>query len=72
MKRGTLLLAAPPAAMLPSFADAGRHELGFLRLLFRYLEGHSAKLAELATLWTSSRRLVGDRAGGGKGEILLP
>jgi formylmethanofuran dehydrogenase subunit C len=72
MKRGTLLLAAPPSALLPSFADAGRHELGFLRLLLRYLDGHSAKLAALAALWTNPRRLVGDRAGGGKGEILLP
>jgi formylmethanofuran dehydrogenase subunit C len=72
MKRGTLILAAPPAAVLPSFADSGRHELAFLRLLFRYLEGHSAKLAGLAAHWSNPRRLVGDRAGGGQGEILLP
>lgn len=72
MKRGTLLLARAPASLLPSFADAGRHELGFLSLLFRYLDGHSAKLAAFAALWRNPRRLVGDRAAGGKGEILLP
>jgi formylmethanofuran dehydrogenase subunit C len=71
MKRGTVLLRALPQRMLPTFADAGEHDLGFLRLLVR-AAGLEAPLArELAALGTRVRRHVGDAAAGGTGEILV-
>jgi len=70
MKRGTLLLRHATGQMLPGFADAGRQELGFLRLLNRFLAPHSPKYAADAPHFTALRRFVGDAAAGGKGEIL--
>ena len=70
MKRGTLLLNRRPQQMLPTFADAGRHELGFMSLLTSYLAPHSARLAVAAPSLTELRRFTGDAAAGGKGEIL--
>ena len=70
MKRGTLLLAKAPECLLPSFADCGRHELGFLALLFAYLRPHSLRLAIVPQL-RAPRRWAGDLAAGGKGEILI-
>jgi formylmethanofuran dehydrogenase subunit C len=70
MKRGTLLLRHAPGQMLPTFADAGRHELGFMSLLTAYLAPHSAKLAAAAPALMELRRFTGDAAAGGKGEIL--
>ena len=71
MKRGTLLLAKAPERLLPSFADCGRHELGFLALLFAHLSPRSPRLAALAPRLRATRRWVGDLAAGGKGEILV-
>jgi len=71
MKRGTLLLAEPPQRLLPSFADCGRHELGFLGLLFTHLRPHSPRLTALAPRLGAPRRWAGDQAAGGKGEILV-
>jgi len=56
---------------LPSFADCGRHELGFLGLLFAHLRPHSQRLAALAPGLGAPRRWAGDLAAGGKGEILV-
>jgi formylmethanofuran dehydrogenase subunit C len=70
MKRGTLLLRHGARQMLPTFADAGRQELGFLRLLAAYLAPHSSKYAAAAPHFAALRRFVGDAASGGKGEIL--
>ena len=70
MKRGTLLLNSRPRQMLPTFTDAGRHELGFMSLLTAYLAPHSAKLAAAAPALMELRRFTGDAAAGGKGEIL--
>lgn len=70
MRRGTLLLASRPAAVLPTFADAGAHDLLVLRLLVGALADRSPALAALGAL-TRARRLVGDLAAGGQGEILL-
>lgn len=70
MKRGTLLLVQMPQRSLPSFADCGAHDLAFLRLL-----GHAvadgACSASLSRLGTRARRLVGDMATDGKGEVLV-
>jgi formylmethanofuran dehydrogenase subunit C len=70
MKRGTLLLSRRPRQMLPTFTDAGRHELGFMNLLTAYLAPHSVKLAAVAPGLMELRRFTGDAAAGGKGEIL--
>lgn len=71
MKRGSLILRGPPERELPTFSDCGRHDLGFLALLWRSVRGRSRRLDDLATGPTTVRRLAGDRAVGGKGEILL-
>ncbi|MDX6751935.1 formylmethanofuran dehydrogenase subunit C [Geminicoccaceae bacterium 1502E] len=73
MKRGTLILGggggggegdAAPA----TFADNGVHELGWLALL----ERHLAELGLRGMLSSRRvRRLTGDLAAGGKGEILV-
>lgn len=69
MKRGTLLMRAAPARMLPTFADAGVHDLGFLRLLARSFDAEGGRM--LHDLGTRVRRYVGDAAAGGRGEILV-
>jgi formylmethanofuran dehydrogenase subunit C len=70
MKRGTLLLRHATGQMLPTFADAGLQELGFLRLLGAFVAPHSSKYAAAAPHFAALRRFVGDAASGGKGEIL--
>jgi formylmethanofuran dehydrogenase subunit C len=72
MKRGTLLLLGTVGRLLPTFADAGAHELGFLGLLAAHLREHSPRFAAAAAGLVRVRRLVGDAAAAGKGEILLP
>lgn len=70
MTRGSLLLCAAPQRLLPTFADCGGHDLGFLRLLGRALAGRCRGLAWLED-GPRVRRLAGDAAAGGKGEILI-
>ncbi|MDF1586800.1 formylmethanofuran dehydrogenase subunit C [Marinimicrococcus flavescens] len=67
MKRGTLILGGTAAAPA-TFADNGVHELGWLALLERHLAGLG-----LRGMFPSRRvrRLTGDLAAGGKGEILV-
>lgn len=71
MKRGSLILRGQAERQLPTFSDCGRHDLGFLALLWRSLRGRSRRLDEVAMGPRMVRRLAGDRAVGGKGEILL-
>lgn len=71
MKRGSLILLSRPDRELPTFADCGRHDLAFLRLLLRALKGRSRRLDDLAARPPLVQRLAGDHAAGGKGEILL-
>jgi formylmethanofuran dehydrogenase subunit C len=71
MKRGTLLLRHPPQRLLPSFADCGVHELGFLRLLSGSLQGIGRIRPMLDGLGLRVRRFMGDLEIGGKGEILV-
>lgn len=71
MKRGSLILLKPPGRALPTFADCGRHDLAFLRLLLRTFKGRSPRLDGLATRSPTVQRFAGDQAVGGKGEILL-
>jgi formylmethanofuran dehydrogenase subunit C len=70
MGRGTILLGRGATLVSPSFGDCGEHELVAARLLADYVAQGSVKLAELFR--RPLRRLAGDLAGLGKGEILLP
>ena len=69
MRRGTLI---GPAAekMLPTFADAGKHDLVILRVLSRYLTATLGRLAP-RPLSGTVRKYAGDLATIGKGEILI-
>ncbi len=69
LRRGTLI-GPSVEAMLPSFADAGKHDLVILRILSRYL---TAALGPLAPRARSGnvRKFAGDLATIGKGEILI-
>lgn len=68
MRRGSLILLDGSADPGPTFADAGVHELLWLAVLRRHLVGLG-----LPDLLPSqrARRLVGDLADLGKGELLL-
>jgi formylmethanofuran dehydrogenase subunit C len=70
MKRGTLLLRELPTLMAPTFSDSGTHDIGFLRLLSRYVAGLAGTPARFDNLGIRVRRLIGDAAVGGKGELL--
>jgi formylmethanofuran dehydrogenase subunit C len=71
MKRGSLILLGRPERALPTFADCGRHDLAFLRLLLRALKGRSPRLDALSSRPPIVQRLAGDQSVAGKGEILL-
>ena len=70
MGRGTILLGRGATLFSPTFGDCGEYELVAARLLADYVAQASAELAELFR--RPLRRLAGDLAALGKGEILLP
>lgn len=70
MGRGTILLGRGATLFSPTFGDCGEHNLVAARLLADYVAQASAKLARLFR--RPLRRLAGDLAALGKGEILLP
>jgi formylmethanofuran dehydrogenase subunit C len=70
MGRGTILLGRGATLFSPSFGDCGEHDLVAARLLANHIAQASAKLATLFR--RPLRRLAGDLAALGKGEILLP
>ena len=70
MARGTILLGRGATRLSPSFGDCGEHDLVAARLIADYVAGESTKLARLFR--RRLRRLAGDLAALGKGEILLP
>jgi formylmethanofuran dehydrogenase subunit C len=70
MGRGTILLGRGATLLSPTFGDCGEHDLVAARLLAGYVAQASAKLARLFR--RPLRRLAGDLAAVGKGEILLP
>jgi len=69
MRRGTIVLGRGAQSLSPSFADSGPQELAFAALLANVLAEHDVKTGKLfkGTL----RRLAGDLATLGKGEILI-
>jgi formylmethanofuran dehydrogenase subunit C len=69
MRRGTLI-GPSVESMLPTFVDAGKHDLVILRVLSRYLSTNLGPLAPRA-LSGNVRRFLGDLATIGKGEILI-
>jgi formylmethanofuran dehydrogenase subunit C len=70
MRRGTLVLGGP-AALPPSFVEAGAPDPVFVRLLARALGGLSRPAARLL-LRRGLARSTGDNATLGQGEILWP
>jgi formylmethanofuran dehydrogenase subunit C len=70
MGRGTILLGRGATLLSPTFGDCGEHDLVAARLLANYIAQTSAKLGDLFR--RPLRRLAGDLAVLGKGEILLP
>jgi formylmethanofuran dehydrogenase subunit C len=70
MGRGTILLGQGAALLSQTFGDCGEYELVATRLLANHIAQTSAKLADLFR--RPLRRLAGDLAALGKGEILLP
>lgn len=69
MRRGTLI-GPSVERLLPTFGDAGLHDLNVLRLISRYFASELGDLAPKA-LPAKVRRISGDLATIGKGEILL-
>jgi formylmethanofuran dehydrogenase subunit C len=69
MGRGTILLGRGATLLSPTFADCGEHALVAAQLLADYVAPFSAKAARLFR--RPLRRLAGDLAALGKGEILL-
>jgi formylmethanofuran dehydrogenase subunit C len=70
MGRGTILLGRGATLFSPTFGDCGEYDLVAARLLAGYVAQVSTKLARLFR--GPLRRLAGDLAALGKGEILLP
>jgi formylmethanofuran dehydrogenase subunit C len=66
LRRGTLILSKEPKHLLPTFGDSGVLDFNYLRLLGRQL-GKSG----LPKLGHRARRLMGDMAVLGKGEMLI-
>jgi formylmethanofuran dehydrogenase subunit C len=69
LKRGTIVLGEE-ASLSPTFIDCGVHDLIAARLMAAFIAGYSPHAARL--LSRPLRRLVGDMATLGKGEIFLP
>jgi formylmethanofuran dehydrogenase subunit C len=70
MARGTLVLGGGAAALSPTFSDCGVHELVANTLLSNFIKPFSPDSA--AILARPLRRLLGDMAVIGRGEILCP
>lgn len=70
MRRGTLI-APQVERLLPTFVDCGRHDLLIVRILARYLQKELGPLAP-KPLGTFVRKIGGDMATIGRGEILMP
>jgi formylmethanofuran dehydrogenase subunit C len=69
MRRGSIVLGSGAGEMSPTFIDCGTHDLIALRLMGMFVGGYSARAG--AILRRPLRRLAGDMAVLGKGEIFL-
>lgn len=71
MRRGTLLLSALPAGLPPTFNDCGVFPLTVLTMLARAWRGLPGPFGALPDDRLRVRRLMGDLANDGRGEILI-
>jgi formylmethanofuran dehydrogenase subunit C len=69
MRRGSIILGGEAASWTPTFVESGGAELTYLRMLATSLAGEFPT-ATLSALRAPVRRLAGDMATLGKGEIL--
>jgi formylmethanofuran dehydrogenase subunit C len=69
MQRGTIVLGQVCESFSPTFVDCGVHDLVAMRLMAAYFKEYSTKSA--AIFGRPLRRLAGDMAVLGKGEVLL-
>lgn len=67
LRRGTLVLTKQPEELLPSFGDSGVLNFDYLRILDRALRAGGARFK----VGARARRLMGDMAVLGKGEMLI-
>jgi formylmethanofuran dehydrogenase subunit C len=70
MARGTLVCASGSEALSPTFADCGVHDLVTTTLMANFVKPYSLTVAEI--LRRPWRRLLGDMAVIGKGELFYP
>ena len=70
MNRGTLFLGRGATTLSPTFVDCGVYELVAARLLANSISATSSRIARLFR--RPLRRLAGDLAALGKGEIFIP
>jgi formylmethanofuran dehydrogenase subunit C len=66
-RRGSLILADKPRHLMPTYVDSGVMEFDFLRLLETWLREQGMRIR----LGGRARRLMGDMAVLGKGEMLI-
>lgn len=69
MKRGTIVLGEGCSELAPTFVDCGQHQLLAMKLWSAFIDPYSKRAAWL--LKRSLRRLAGDTAVLGKGEIFV-
>jgi formylmethanofuran dehydrogenase subunit C len=69
MTRGTIVLGDRSDEMSPTFIDCGVHDLVALRLMAAFIGGLSVRAGKL--IRRPLRRLAGDMATVGKGEIFI-
>ena len=67
LRRGSLILLDEPKELLPTFGDCGVMEFNYLRLLEHWLREQGKSIS----LGARARRLMGDQAALGKGEMLI-
>jgi len=70
MRRGTIVLVEGSNVMSPTFVDCGVHDLVAARLLADFVRPYSARAASI--FHSPLRRLAGDMAVLGKGELFCP
>ena len=66
-RRGSLIFVEKPSDILPTFSDCGVMEFDYLRLLENWLRDTGMRIR----LGDRARRLMGDMAVLGKGEMLI-
>lgn len=66
-RRGSLIFTEKPRHLLPTYADSGVMEFDYLRLLEKWLREQGVRIR----LGARARRLMGDMAVLGKGEMLI-